>query len=328
LAIALGLIVPLAVGHALVGVLMAAREGSAAWQWAAAIPVPSILGTHLGGLWQQAGRLWMVIAGGMVLSALGLADDKWGLDWRIRLGTETAVAGAMVAMGFRMSLFIDVPWLTAVISVVWIVGLINSFNMLDNMDGLSAGVAAIAALLLTAVMLSAPDPETRGPQLFVAGWLLVLAGSLLGFLWHNRPPARLFMGDCGSYLVGYSVAMATITATFAGKDVLNRHAILAPLCVLAVPLYDTITVVLIRLQAGKSPFEGDRNHFSHRLVDLGLSKGQAVLFIYLTTTTTGLGALVLYQVDVYGAIVIILLVAFVLVLIAILETTARRKMNE
>ena len=95
-------------------------------------------------------------------------------------------------------------------------GLVNSFNMLDNMDGLSAGVAAIAAAILAAAALLAPRPDNHQPQLFVAGFLLLIVGSLLGFLWHNRPPARLFMGDAGSYLIGYLLAMATLTATFAG----------------------------------------------------------------------------------------------------------------
>ena len=111
--------------------------------------------------------------------------------------------------------------------MLWIVGLVNSFNMLDNMDGLSAGVAAIAAAMLAAVMLMTPRPDNNQPQLFVAGLLLVVVGALVGFLWHNRPPARLFMGDAGSYLVGYLLAMATLTATFAGGD-LPRYAILGP----------------------------------------------------------------------------------------------------
>ena len=215
-------------------------------------------------------------------------------------------------------------YLPARSAFLWIVGLVNSFNMLDNMDGLSAGVAAIAAAMLAAVMLMAPDPETSGPQLFVGGFLLVLVGSLLGFLFHNRPPARIFMGDAGSYLVGYFIAMATLSATFAG-DNLPRHAILAPLCVLAVPLYDTATVVFIRLRSGRSPFEGDRSHFSHRLVELGMSKPQAVLTIYLATATCGLGALLLHQVNLAGAAVVLLMVACVLLLVAILESTGLKK---
>ena len=238
---------------------------------------------------------------------LGLADDRRGLDWRLRLAVQTLVAVVLVCLGWRMSLFLDMPWLTGALSVLWIVGLVNSFNMLDNMDGLSAGVAAIAAAMLAAVMLLTPRPDNNQPQLFVAGLLLVIVGSLLGFLWHNRPPARLFMGDAGSYLVGYLLAMATLTATFAGGD-LPKHAILAPLCVLAVPLYDTASVVLIRLRSGRSPLVGDKSHFSHRLVELGMTQTQAVLTIYLATATCGLGALLLRQVNRAGAMVVLLMV--------------------
>ncbi len=224
-----------------------------------------------------------------------------------------------------MSLYLlDHPLITGVISVFWIVGLINSFNMLDNMDGLSGGVAAIAASMLVIVLLTTPDPVTRQPQLFVAGFLLVVAGSLLGFLWHNRPPARIFMGDAGSYLVGYSLATATSMATFTGGN-LPPHTILAPLCILAVPLYDTTTVVIIRLRQGRSPFEGDKNHFSHRLVELGMSKGQAVLTIYLVTATCGLAGLLLHQVDGAGAVVVVLQVLCMMAVICVLEMTGRKK---
>ena len=225
------------------------------------------------GLLQQSGKLWELLAGGTVLMLLGLADDRRGLDWRLRLFVQTAVAVAMVSLSdhWRMSLFVDLPWLTGALSVLWIVGLVNSFNMLDNMDGLSAGVAAIAAAMFAAMMLLIPRPDNHQPQLFVAGFLLVIVGSLVGFLWHNRPPARLFMGDAGSYLVGYLLAMATLSGTFAGGD-MPKYAILGPLCVLAVPLYDTATVVLIRLRSGRSPFVGDKSHFSHRLVETGIEQ--------------------------------------------------------
>ncbi|MEN6450288.1 MAG: MraY family glycosyltransferase, partial [Thermoguttaceae bacterium] len=162
------------------------------------------------------------------------------------------------------------------------------------------------------------------PQLFVAGLLLVIVGALVGFLWHNRPPARLFMGDAGSYLIGYLLAMATLTGTFAGGR-MPPWAVLGPLCVLAVPLYDTATVVLIRLRSGRSPFVGDKSHFSHRLVELGLSKPRAVLTIYLTTATCGLGALLLHEVDACGAVVVGLMVVCTLALVAILETVGRRR---
>lgn len=301
----------------------AAAEGRAGWRWAATFPWPAPLEAHLAGIAARGPELGALLIGSTVLMLLGLVDDRRGLDWRLRIAVQTGVAAVTVAQGWRLSLYIDAPLFTAAVSVAWIVTLINAFNFLDNMDGLSAGVAAIAAAILCAVMLLAPDPRTSQPQLFVAGYLAVLVGALLGFLVHNRPPARLFMGDAGAYLIGYHLATATIMATFAGGDV-PRHAILAPLCVLAVPLYDTATVVAIRLRRGRSPFEGDTSHFSHRLVELGLTGPQAVATIYLTSLATGLGALLLYQVDTLGAAVILLMVVCVLAVIAILETTARR----
>jgi len=282
---------------------------------------------HLPGLVEQSADLWFLLAGGTVLMLLGWADDARKLDWKLRLAVEFVVAGAVVfGRGWKLTLFIDWPVLTGVISVLWIVALVNSFNMLDNMDGLAGGVAAIAASILAVVLLMTPDPASHQPQLFVAGFLFVLVGALVGFLFHNRPPARIFMGDAGSYFIGYCLAVTTILATFSGGG-LPPHAILAPLCVLAVPLYDLVSVICIRLGTGHSPFEGDTNHFSHRLVSLGLTKPQAVLTVYLTTAACGLGALLLHQVNVTGAVIIVLLIVCLLSVIAILETTARRNMR-
>jgi UDP-GlcNAc:undecaprenyl-phosphate GlcNAc-1-phosphate transferase len=304
------------------GPAAAELDWSALGSWATA--VADFVEPHLPGLVEQASDLWFFLAAGTVLMALGLFDDVRKIDWRTRLAVQTVVAAALVfGRGWTLTLFIHAPVLTSVLSVLWIVGLVNSFNMLDNMDGLAGGVAAIAASMLAFVMLLVP--ETAGqPQLFVAGFLFLLVGALVGFLFHNRSPARLFMGDAGSYFVGFCLAVMTILATFSGQG-LPRHSVLIPLCVLAVPLYDTVSVVCIRLRSGKSVFEGDTNHFSHRLVALGLTKGQAVLTIYLTTAACGLGALVLPQVNAAGAIIVSLMIACLLSVIAILEMTARRK---
>ena len=292
--------------------------------------VPDFAQPHLAGIWSQVGKLWLLLSAGSALMFLGLMDDRGGLSWQLRLLVEFVVAA--ICVGFiddlRLTAFIDFPLLMGALSVLWIVALINAFNMLDNMDGLSSGVAAIAASMLAAVLLLAPDPTTGKPQIFVAGLLLVVVGGLAGFLWHNLPPARIFMGDAGAYFVGFMVAVATLLASYTGYHSERRHAILAPLCVMAVPLYDMTTVILIRLRAGKSPFAADKNHFSHRLVDLGLTKWQAVLTIYLTTATCGLGALLLHKVDRTGAVIIMLLVGCILALIGILETTARRTLNK
>lgn len=291
--------------------------------------VPEFAREHLPGLAAQSGKLAVLLLAGTLLMLLGLADDRRGLDWRLRLAAQFLVAGICVAtQGWRLTAFIDLPLLTGFLSVVWIVGLINSFNMLDNMDGLSAGVAAIASSMLAAVLLISPDPTTNRPQLFVAGLLLVLVGALAGFLVHNRPPARLFMGDAGSYFVGFIIAVATLLSTYVSYQSTTRHAILAPVLVLAVPLYDMTSVLLIRLREGRSPFQADKSHFSHRLIELGLTKTQAVLVIYLATAACGVGALLLHRVDAIGAGVIVLGVLSLLAVIAMLEFVARRKSRE
>jgi UDP-GlcNAc:undecaprenyl-phosphate/decaprenyl-phosphate GlcNAc-1-phosphate transferase len=292
--------------------------------WATALA--EFVEPHLPGLVERSADLGFFLAAATVLMVLGLIDDTRKLDWRLRLVVEVAVAAVVVfGRGWALTLFVDWPLATRLISVVWIVWLINAFNMLDNMDGLSAGVAAIAATLLAIVMLSTPEGGSGQPQLFVAGFLFVLVGALIGFLFHNRPPARLFMGDAGAYLVGFCLGVSTILATFSGGG-LPRHAILAPLCVLAVPLYDTLSVITIRLRAGRSPFEGDTSHFSHRLVALGLSKTQAVLTIYLMSAACGLGALLLHQVDAWGAAVVLLMIGCLLSVVAILEATGLGRM--
>jgi UDP-GlcNAc:undecaprenyl-phosphate/decaprenyl-phosphate GlcNAc-1-phosphate transferase len=324
LAIWMGVLFPFAVGQILLWIY---AGGGPAGQWIAA-RTPAFARPHLDGLVFQSTSLWVLLGGATLLMLVGLADDRRGLDWKLRLGIQFVIAAACVLwQGWRLTAFIDVPWITWVLSAVWIVALINAFNMLDNMDGLSAGVAAIAAAMLAAVLLMTLHPLTEQPQIFVAGFLLVLVGSLVGFLAHNRPPARIFMGDAGSYFLGFCIAVATLLATFTEYHGTRPHAVLAPLCVMAVPLYDMVTVIAIRLRSGRSPFAADKNHFSHRLVDLGLTKGQAVLTIYLTTATCGLGALLLHRVDLPGALIVILMIVCILGLIAILETTARRKLN-
>ena len=290
------------------------------------LPVSAL--PYLEGVWSRVGELWCLLGAGTVLAALGLADDRYGVNEWIRLAVEFAVAGFVVyGLGFGLTAHIGISWLTNVLSMIWIVGVLNSFNMLDNMDGLSGGVAAIIAAAMATVMLTTPDPGTARPQLLVAALLLVVLGSLLGFLWHNRPPARIFMGDGGSYLIGFLIAVSMLMATFAGAGD-RPHAVLAPLCVMAVPLYDMTTVLWIRIREGRSPFVGDRSHFSHRLVDLGLGRTQAVLTIYLVTVTCGLAAILLTHVSLIQAAMVLGIVLCMLFLIVILESTGWRKSDD
>ncbi len=286
--------------------------------------VPDSAGIHLNGILYRSAKLWMLLGLGSILLLLGTLDDRYNLNWKLRIGIQTLVATIAVWNGWRLTAFLDAPVLTGILSVIWIVGLINSFNMLDNMNGLSAGVAAICAAFLAAVMFITPNPLSQQPQYFIAGFLIVLVGAIAGFLLHNNPfRAAIFMGDGGAYFIGFLLAAATLSATFTGYDS-KLQTIYVPLLILAVPLYDMTTVILIRLRNGKSPFVGDRNHFSHRLVDLGLSKTQAVLTVYLTTTLCCLGAILLYRVDFFGATLISVQTLLVLLVIGILEYAARK----
>jgi UDP-GlcNAc:undecaprenyl-phosphate GlcNAc-1-phosphate transferase len=291
--------------------------------WLAKLPVEA--GPYLEGAWSRLGQIWGLLGAATILFGLGLIDDRRGVSPLLRLAIEFAVAALVVyGLDFRLTAYIGVPWLTGALSMIWIVGVINSFNMLDNMDGLSGGIAAIIAAVMATVMLTTPDPGTARPQLFVAVLLMVVFGSLLGFLWHNRPPAKIFMGDAGSYLVGFLIAVAMLMATYAGTED-RPHAMLAPLCAMAVPLYDMSTVLWIRVREGRSLFVGDRSHFSHRLVELGLSRTQAVMTIYLVTATCGLAAILLTHVAIAQAAMVLGIVACMLLLVVILESTGWRK---
>ncbi|MCA9011658.1 MAG: undecaprenyl/decaprenyl-phosphate alpha-N-acetylglucosaminyl 1-phosphate transferase [Planctomycetaceae bacterium] len=262
--------------------------------------------------------------GACVLFMTGLADDRWNLSWKFRLGLQLTVAIGVVASGVRATVFVSQPWFGFLATVLWILVLTNAMNFLDNMDALSAGIGVIASLIFAAILIV----MVRNPAWSVAVPLLLLAGSLIGFLVWNRPPASIFMGDCGSNLIGFLLATLTVMGTFYESSG-SKHVMLAPLCVMAVPLYDFCSVILIRLSQRRSPFHGDKSHFSHRLVELGMQPANAVLTIHLTTLMTGLGGLLLYKVpDWIGATLVVSLIFCILSVIAILETVGRRSVNE
>jgi UDP-GlcNAc:undecaprenyl-phosphate/decaprenyl-phosphate GlcNAc-1-phosphate transferase len=281
-------------------------------------------GLRLEGVLDRSTQLWCVLAGGLLLSAIGLIDDRKNLHWLPRLFVQIGVACALVfGADVHATVFAPQPWIGQVLSVFWILVLVNAFNFLDNMDGLSAGIALIAAVVMASVMLN----STEEPRWLVAGLMLVLVGSLVGFLCHNWHPARIFMGDTGSYFIGLLMASATLLGTYYEYDEASeyRHVVLAPLCILAIPLYDFCSVMIIRSLQGRSPFHADKSHFSHRLVEVGLRPRDAVLTVHLATLTTGLAALLLYRVhDWPGAVLVLALVVCILAIIAILETVGRR----
>lgn len=308
-----GVVGTLALGT--IGVLLASNNATVAGL------LPEGLSQHLDGVQGKITEIWVIVACGTVLAFLGLMDDRHGIPWWLRLGIEFGVASFCVYwQGLQLTAFIDLPWLTSVLSVLWIVALINSFNMLDNMDGLSGGVAAISTFMLAIMLLTSPDQSNGQPQIFVGAMLLVLVGALLGFLCHNWPPAKIFMGDAGSYFIGFWIAVATLLATYAGYQGRTPYAVVAPLIVMAIPLYDMVSVIIIRISEGRSPFEGDKRHFSHRLVDLGMTKKQSVLTIYLATATCSVSALLLPRTDFVGAVLIVLGTCLILGLIRVLES--------
>ena len=281
--------VPLGGGVAIwltVGVLLAV--GSVALRILPA-SLPRVASENAEGAAGRLGEVAILFGLSTAIMILGLLDDKYRLGPVLRLAIQTGLAVVFVLTGDRVTMFqsggAGVKIAMSVVTVVWIVGLTNSFNFLDNMDGLAASVGLIACLLFATA-------QYLVGSLFVPALLLVLAGSLGGFLVHNRPPARLYMGDAGSNFLGFMLGTLTVAGTFTRAE-FSPYGVITPLLVMAVPLYDTISVIAIRLREGRSPFQADRCHLSHRLVDRGLTPKRAVATIDLITLTGGLGALLL-----------------------------------
>jgi len=268
---------------------------------------------HLPGLRRTCPMAVAILLGLAVMHGMGLWDDRRGLSAGVNLAVQLLVA-MVLALFFDMrvlSFLGHYGWWGAagsvLVSVLWIVAVTNAMNMLDNMDGLSGGVGAIiAGLYLAATLVNG--------QWFVGALCGLLLGSLLGFLIFNFPPAKLFMGDAGSLVVGLMLAVVSVRTTYFAGVVSssgaaglvmgaprNWYGVLMPLMVLAVPLYDLSSVTLIRVRQGRSPFTGDQNHFSHRLVRLGLSRRAAVVLIWLCTLATGLSGVMLGRLEAWEA---------------------------
>ena len=271
---------------------------------------------HTPGFLDKLPDLMVIVGVALGLHLLGLWDDKKHLGPFFKLAVQFAAAiVAAVWADVRVEMFIDNTVITTALSVVWIVLIINVFNFLDNMDGLSAGIAAIA----TAVLMAA---AFRSGQVFVGAMGLVFFGTLLGFLVFNFPPATIFMGDAGSMVVGFFVALLTLRTTYYDPAVgTPLYSVFMPAIVMAVPLYDFVTVTFLRLKQGKSPFVGDTQHFSHRLKRRGLSDRQVALTLYLATLCTGLGGIILQQVSPVGAAIVFAQTVMILVIVGILENT-------
>ena len=229
--------------------------------------------------------IWSTLAGSLCFFLIGLADDLFALSPWPRLAGQVAVSCVIWSEGVRIGA-IDLPWfsstgsaivlsdgLSLLATVIWLVGITNAINWLDGLDGLAAGVAGIAAVGLVSVSFSLHQ--------VAAGFLAAaLAGCCLGFLRHNFNPARIFMGDGGSYFLGFTLAAVSIVGPAKG---LTTVSLLLPLLILSLPLADMSAVIMGRLREGRSPFHPERRHLHHRLLRAGFSHRRTVLLIYVFT---------------------------------------------
>jgi UDP-GlcNAc:undecaprenyl-phosphate/decaprenyl-phosphate GlcNAc-1-phosphate transferase len=183
----------------------------------------------------------------------------------------------IAATGIRITLFIPSAIAAYAFTVLWILTITNALNFLDNMNGLCTGLGFIAAW-------SCAWAAAIQGQYLVATLAFLICGALLGFFPFNFPKAEAFLGDAGSHLVGFLIAVLAILPNFYSSQTPHPVAVFTPLFILAVPLYDLITVVLIRWGKGQPFYVGDTNHISHRLVNAGYSRSHAVLLILLIHT--------------------------------------------
>ncbi|NQT25827.1 undecaprenyl/decaprenyl-phosphate alpha-N-acetylglucosaminyl 1-phosphate transferase [candidate division KSB1 bacterium] len=273
------------------------------------LPALSSFHVRLAGVWPQ---LLIVLLGGLGIHLLGLVDDifKGKLTYKSKFPIQILIVLLVALFGVRVE-FMPGKLLDVIVTTIWIVGIANSFNLLDNMDGLTAGVAIISAgiLFILAVI--------QG-QVFFALLLAGLAGACLGFLRYNFNPSKLFMGDSGSLFIGYLFGALTTTGSYVVDRSQSMLPILIPVLVLSIPLFDTFSVMFIRWREGRPLFIGDKRHFSHRLVEIGLSHRQAVIFIYVLGLCVGVMALLLPYAPVVASWIIVLQAILIYSLITIL----------
>lgn len=251
---------------------------------------------------------WVVVAAA-IICAIGVIDDRYELDSLTKLAGQVLATSVMVTLGGVQLAFIPLPWgdsgtfslgrdLGIPVTILLTVLLINSINFIDGLDGLAAGVTAIAAgaFFLYSYHLAAANflDIAAAPTLLTAA----LAGTCLGFLPHNFAPARIFMGDSGSMLVGLMLSAAATTATTTADPQVFSQALgslpltlplLIPIAVLAIPFVDLVLAIVRRVRRGQSPFAPDKQHLHHRLLELGHSHRRAVLLLYFWSALLAFG---------------------------------------
>ena len=274
----------------------------------------------LAGVFEDSRRAWGILGAAAMVCLLGVADDIWDLDWVTKLVGQVLAAGFLAwsnVLLFQLpigGLLIASPRLWLVLTVLTAVVAMNAVNFVDGLDGLAAGMIAIGgtAFFVYSYLLTreaSPTDVSNLATLVIA----VLVGACLGFLPHNFYPARIFMGDSGSMLIGLMIAAAAIVVTGQiDPEVVSRRQtipaflpILLPIAVLLLPLLDMGLAVLRRLGAGKSPFHPDRMHLHHRLLALGHSHQRAVVIMYLWTAVFAFAAAALVTLSTTAVLVVL-----------------------
>lgn len=232
------------------------------------------------GLNKRKIQLAAIALGAIGMTIIGVLDDKHELRPFHKFAGQLLIAALVAAAGVRITLFVPSLAFSYAVTILWLLTVINAFNFMDNMNGLCAGLGAIGAGWFAVI-------AAMDGQYLVALIAFLTCGALMGFLPYNFPTARAFLGDAGSHLTGYLLAVLAILPHFYSRLDPRPWAVFYPLLVLAVPLGDMAWVVLLRWRMGKKFFVGDTNHLSHRLVRAGLSQRTAVLVIWLAAVLIG-----------------------------------------
>ena len=247
----------------------------------------------------------MFFGGCLVLLVVGLIDDKMGMMPSFKLFGQFLAAMLVVKGGIRVG-FMGNYYLNVIFSYIWIIGITNSFNLLDNMNGLSSGIAGISAAFFGTI-------AYLNGQFSVSIVAFAIAGSSFGFLKHNFPKAKIFMGDSGSLVLGYTLSVLAIMSGWQyGKSI---STILIPFLVLGYPIFDTVLVIVMRISQKRSIFQGGKDHSSHMLALLGFKRYRTVLAVYAICFLLGTAALsMLYLQEtlniILGSLVLVMLLAF------------------
>ncbi len=272
--------VPLAGGFAvLTGIILPLALGALLLKLG--VVKTSSAGLIVHGINRRAVELAVLALGAIAITILGWLDDKHELKALPKFIGQILIAIAVAAACKRITLFVPSEAFSYAITVFWLLVIINAFNFMDNMNGLCAGIGAIGACLFAVIA------GSEGEYL-VALVALLAFGALMGFLPFNFPKAQAFLGDAGSHLTGYLLAVLAILPHFYNKHNPHPLAVLTPLFVLAVPLADLAQVVIYRTLHRKPFWIGDTNHLSHRLARAGLTRTTAVLVLWLIATMAGL----------------------------------------